>query len=226
VTLARAKALISWSSGKDSAFALHEVLRAGVFDVVGALTTVTETYGRVSIHGVRQQILRAQLDSAGLPPRIVPIPYPCPNEIYETRMGEAVTTAAREGISHIIFGDLFLEDVRAYREQKLAGTGITPVFPLWGRPTLPLAREMIASGFEAYLATVDLKRLPAAFAGRKFDSQLLADLPGSVDPCGENGEFHTCVVAGPFFTQPLMVTPGERVERDGYAYCDLVLGAL
>jgi uncharacterized protein (TIGR00290 family) len=219
----RAKALISWSSGKDSAFALHEVRRAEKFDVVGALTTVTETFGRVSIHGVRQEILHAQLDAAGLPPRIVPIPYPCPNDIYEARMSEAVASAVQEGITHIIFGDLFLEDIRAYREQKLAGTGITPVFPLWRRPTLELAHAMIASGFEAHLATVDLKKLPAEFAGRKFDLQLLADLPDGVDPCGENGEFHTCVVAGPVFARCLAVTPGERVERDGYAYCDLVL---
>jgi uncharacterized protein (TIGR00290 family) len=223
VTLPRAKALISWSSGKDSAFALHEVLRAGEFDVVGALTTVTETFGRVSIHGVRQEILRAQLDAAGLQPTIVPIPYPCPNEIYEARISEAVASAVRDGISHIIFGDLFLEDIRAYRERKLAGTGITPVFPLWGRPTLQLAQQMIASGFQAYIATVDLKKLPAEFAGRKFDAQLLTDLPDAVDPCGENGEFHSCVVAGPIFTRRLAVTPGERVERDGYAYCDLVM---
>jgi uncharacterized protein (TIGR00290 family) len=223
LTPPRAKALVSWSSGKDSAFALHEVRRAGEFDVVGALTTVTETFGRVSIHGVRQEILHAQLDAAGLPPRIVPIPYPCPNEVYEARMGEAVASAVREGITHIIFGDLFLEDIRACREQKLADTGITPVFPLWRRPTLELAHAMIASGLEAYIATVDLKKLPAKFAGRKFDLQLLADLPDGVDPCGENGEFHTCVVAGPVFTRRLAVTPGERVERDGYAYCDLVL---
>jgi uncharacterized protein (TIGR00290 family) len=219
----RAKALISWSSGKDSAFALHDVLRSGELDVVGALTTVTETFCRVSVHGVRQEILCAQLDAAGLASIIVPIPYPCPNEIYEARMGEAVAQAVQDGITHIIFGDLFLEDVRAYREQKLAGTGITPVFPLWGRPTRPLAREMIASGLEATIATVDLKRLPAEFAGRKFDAQLLDDLPGGVDPCGENGEFHTCVVASPIFTRRLAVIPGERVERDGYAYCDLVL---
>jgi uncharacterized protein (TIGR00290 family) len=219
----RAKALISWSSGKDSAFALHEVRRAGELDVVGALTTVTETFGRVSIHGVRQEILRAQLDAAGLPPRIVPIPYPCPNEIYEARMGEAVESAVQDGISHIIFGDLFLQDIRAYREQKLAGTGITPRFPLWGRPTLGLAHAMIAGGFEAYIATVDLKKLPADFAGRKFDAQLLADLPEGADPCGENGEFHTCVVAGPIFSRGLPVTLGERVERDGYAYRDLVI---
>jgi uncharacterized protein (TIGR00290 family) len=222
-TRSRPKALISWSSGKDSAFALHEVRRAREFDVVGALTTVTETFGRVSIHGVRQEILLAQCEAAGLPPRIVPIPYPCPNEIYEARMGEAVATAAQEGITHVIFGDLFLADIRAYREQKLAGTGITPLFPLWERPTLPLAHAMIASGMQAWIATVDLKKLPAAFAGRKFDLQLLADLPDGVDPCGENGEFHTCVVAGPIFSRRIPVTSGELVERDGYAYCDLVM---
>jgi uncharacterized protein (TIGR00290 family) len=217
------KALISWSSGKDSAFALHEIRRTGEFDVVGALTTVTETFERVSIHGVPQEILLAQLDAAGLPPRIVPIPYPCPNEVYEARMGEAVAQAVRDGITHIIFGDLYLADIRAYREAKLAGTGLTPVFPLWQRPTLALAHAMIDSGLEAYLATVDLKHLPAEFAGRKFDATLLADLPGRVDPCGENGEFHTCVVAGPIFSRRLAVATGERVERDGYAYCDLVL---
>jgi uncharacterized protein (TIGR00290 family) len=223
LTQSRAKALISWSSGKDSAFALHEVRRAGEFDVVGALTTVTETFGRVSIHGVRQEILRAQLDAAGLSPRIVPIPYPCPNETYEARMGEAVAKAVQDDISHIIFGDLFLEEIRAYREQKLAGTGITPVFPLWGRPTPELAHAMITGGFETYIATVDLKKLPADFAGRKFDAHLLADLPEGVDPCGENGEFHTCMVAGPIFTRRLPVVVGERIERDGYAYCDLVM---
>jgi uncharacterized protein (TIGR00290 family) len=219
----RPKALISWSSGKDSAFSLHEIRRAGEFEIVGALTTVTETFGRVSIHGVRQEILLAQCEAAELPPRIVPIPYPCPNEIYEARMGEAVERAVRDGITHIVFGDLFLADIRAYREQKLAGTGITPVFPLWQRPTLPLAQAMIESGIEAYVATVDLKKLPVEFAGRKFDAQLLADLPDGVDPCGENGEFHTCVVAGPMFSHSLAVVSGERVERDGYGYCDLVM---
>jgi uncharacterized protein (TIGR00290 family) len=219
----RPKALISWSSGKDSAFALHETRQAGEFDVVGAVTTVTETFGRVSIHGVRQEILLAQLQAAGLPPQIVPIPYPCPNEIYEARMGEAVARVVKDGITHMIFGDLYLAGIRAYREQKLAGTGITPVFPLWEKPTRELAQAMIASGIEAYLATVDLKKLPAEFAGRKFDDKLLADLPDGVDACGENGEFHTCVVAGPMFSHALAVTPGERVERDGYAYCDLVM---
>jgi uncharacterized protein (TIGR00290 family) len=220
----RPKALISWSSGKDSAFALHDVMQAGEFEVVGALTTVTETLERVAIHGVRQQILRAQCEAAGLPQRIVPIPYPCPNDVYEARMGEAVAQAVAEGITHMIFGDLFLTDIRAYREQKLAGTGITPIFPLWQRPTPALAQAMIASGLEAYLATVDLKRLPAEFAGRRFDAQLLADLPDGVDRCGENGEFHTCVVAGPMFSHRLAVITGERLQRDGYAYCDLVIG--
>lgn len=217
------KAMISWSSGKDSAFALHEVRKAGMFDVVGALTTITETFGRVSIHGVREEILRAQLDVAGLPPLVVPIPYPCPNEIYEQRMTQALAQARANGVTHMIFGDLFLEDIRAYRETKLAGTGITPVFPLWQRPTAQLARDMIASGMETFLATVDLAKLPASFAGRRFDAALLADLPEGVDPCGENGEFHTCVAAGPMFSRPLPVKPVDVVTRDGYAYCDLIL---
>ena len=218
----RPKALISWSTGKDSAFSLHEIRRAGEFDVVGALTTVTETFGRVSIHGVREEILRAQLAAAGLPATVVPIPYPCPNEIYEARMSEAVAKAKAAGVTHMIFGDLFLEDIRKYREEKLRGTGITPVFPLWLRPTPQLARDMIASGLETFIATVDMKKMPASFAGRRFDAQLLVDLPEDVDPCGENGEFHTCVVGGPMFSQRLPVVAGERVERDGYAYCDLL----
>ena len=153
----------------------------------------------------------------------MPIPYPCPNEIYEARMGEAVASAVREGVTHMIFGDLFLADIRAYREQKLAGTGITPVFPLWERPTPAAGASDDRERAGSLLATVDLKKLPAEFAGRKFDAQLLADLPDGIDPCGENGEFHTCVVAGPMFSRRLAVATGERVERDGYAYCDLVM---
>ncbi len=221
--MSRPKAFISWSSGKDSAFSLHEVRRAGDYEVVGALTTVTETFDRVAIHGVRRAILRAQCEAAGLQQIVVPIPFPCPNEIYEARMAGAIAQAIQDRVSHIIFGDLFLEDIRAYREQKLAGTGITPIFPLWGRPTLPLAGAMIESGIEAYLATVDLNKVSAKFAGRKFDAQLLADLPETVDPCGENGEFHTCVVAGPMFSHSLSITPTTCIERDGYAYCDLVM---
>jgi len=221
--MARPKALVAWSSGKDSAWALHEVCRAGDYEIVGALTTVTETFGRVSMHGVREELLRAQHEAAGLAPVIVPIPFPCSNDIYEARMAAALAEAKAAGITHVIFGDLFLEDVRAYREQKLAGSGITPVFPLWGRPTAPLAREMIAAGVETYLVCVDLKQLSGAFAGRRFDHALLADLPPAVDPCGEKGEFHSCVVAGPMFARRISVAVGETVEREGFAYADLLL---
>ena len=224
--MSRPKALVAWSSGKDSAWALHEVWRAGEYDVVGALTTVTETFQRVSMHGVREEILRAQHQAIGLPSVIVPIPYPCPNEIYEARMGAALEQAKRDGVTHVIFGDLFLEDVRAYREEKLAGTGITPLFPLWQRPTDVLAREMIAAGVETYLVCVDLKQLPKPFAGRRFDAALLADLPAGVDPCGERGEFHSCLVAGPMFDRRIEVQVGETVERDGFAYSDIQITSL
>jgi uncharacterized protein (TIGR00290 family) len=220
----RPKALIAWSSGKDSAWALHEARRAGEFDIVGALTTVTDTFARVSMHGVREVLLRAQLDAAGLPAAIVHIPYPCPNEIYEREMGKAIDDAKARGVTHIIFGDLYLEDVRAYRERQLAGTGITPVFPLWGLPTEQLARDMIDGGVEAHLATVDLKKLPATFAGRRFDDGLIGALPAGSDPCGENGEFHTFVSAGPMLARKIPVRVGETVERDGFAYTDLLPG--
>jgi uncharacterized protein (TIGR00290 family) len=222
MTTSKPKALIAWSSGKDSAWALHEVRRAGEYDVVGALTTITETFGRVSIHGVREELLMAQLAAARLPPIIVQIPYPCPNETYEARMAAATADAKAAGITHMIFGDLFLQDVRSYREQKLASTGITPVFPLWGRPTPALAREMIAAGVEAYLACVDCKRLAKDFAGRRFD-QALADFPATVDPCGENGEFHSFVAAGPMLRGAVPVDVGGTVERDGFAYADLMI---
>ena len=187
------QALIAWSSGKDSAWALHEVRRTGEYQVVGALTTVTDGFGRVSMHGVREELLQTQLAAAGLEPLVVRIPYPCPNEIYEREMAAAIAAAKARGISHIIFGDLFLEDIRAYREKQLAGSGITPVFPLWLKPTAALAREMIDAGVEAHLAVVDLKKLPAGLAGRRFDPALLDELPAGTDPCGENGEFHSFV---------------------------------
>jgi len=218
----RPKALVAWSSGKDSAWALLEARRAGEFDIVGALTTVTEAFGRVSMHGVREELLRTQLAAAGLPAVIVGIPYPCPNDIYERKMAAAVADARAAGITHIIFGDLFLEDVRAYRERQLAGTGITPVFPIWGTPTPRLARDMIEAGVEARLATVDLKKLAASFAGRRFDSALLAALPAEADPCGENGEFHSFVSAGPMLSGKIAVRVGQTVERDGFAYADLM----
>jgi len=217
------KALVAWSSGKDCALALHRARCNDGVTVTGALTTVTETFGRVSIHGVREEVLRAQCDAAALAPLIVPIPYPCPNEVYEERMAVALAEARRAGVTHVIFGDLFLGDVRAYRERRLAGTGIAPLFPLWGLPTATLARDIVAAGIEAYLVSVDLSRLPERFCGRRFDAALIADLPPGVDPCGENGEFHTCVVAGPMFSRRVAVTRSERVVRDGFAYCDLRL---
>lgn len=220
--VSKPKALIAWSSGKDSAWALHEVRREDAYDVAGALTTVTGTFTRVSIHGVREELLDAQLALAGLGARKVRIPYPCPNDVYEREMAGAVAQARNEGITHIIFGDLFLEDVRAYREKNLAGTGITPLFPLWGRPTAALAREMIAAGLRAHLVTVQLEKLTREFAGRAFDSALLDDLPDQLDPCGENGEFHTFVSGGPMLRRPIEVKVGEIVERDGAAYADLV----
>ncbi|MEJ2374654.1 MAG: ATP-binding protein [Pseudolabrys sp.] len=216
------QALIAWSSGKDSAWALQEVRTRGDYEVVGALTTVTDRFGRVSMHGVREQLLQAQLAAAGLEPVVVRIPYPCPNETYELEMAAAMQTAKARGISHIIFGDLFLEDIRAYREKQLAGSGITPVFPLWQKPTAALAREMIAAGVEAHLAVVDLKKLPAGFAGRSFDSALLDALPAGADPCGENGEFHSFVSAGPMLRGKIDVKVGEMVERDGFGFADLV----
>src|SRR5262245_23380989 len=215
------KAFIAWSSGKDSAWALHETRVAGKFEIVGALTTVTDAFHRVSMHGVREKLLRAQLDAAGLRAVIVHIPYPCPNEIYERKMIEAMASARTSGVTHVIFGDLFLEDVRAYRERQLSGTGIAPVFPLWGRPTRALAYNMITAGTEAYICTVDLKKLPASFAGRRFDRVLLDALPANIDPCGENGEFHSFVSAGPMLSRKLALHTGETVERDGFAYTDL-----
>jgi len=196
--------------------------RAGDYDIVGALTTVTDSFARVSMHGVREQLLQAQLAAAGLEPIVVRIPYPCPNEVYEREMAAAIAAAKARGVTHMIFGDLFLQDVRAYREKQLAGTGMTPLFPLWLKPTAQLAREMIGAGVEAHLSTVDLKKLPAAFAGRRFDAALLADLPADADPCGENGEFHSFVSAGPMLKGKIAVTVGETVQRDGFAFADLL----
>jgi len=220
--MSRPKLLLSWSSGKDSAWALHEVRRAGEYEVVGALTTVTDEFARVSMHGVREELLQAQLAAAGLPAIVVRIPFPCLNEIYERKMAAAIDDAKVRGVTHMIFGDLFLEDVRAYRERQLAGTGITPVFPLWQKPTGTLARDMIAAGVEANLSTIDLKKLPGSFAGRRFDKALLDDLPADADPCGENGEFHSFVSAGPMLTGKIAVRVGDTIERDGFAFAELL----
>jgi uncharacterized protein (TIGR00290 family) len=219
----RPKAWLAWSSGKDSAWALHSVRQAREFDVVALLTTVNRTHERVAMHAVRESLLETQAAAAGLPLVKVPIPSPCPNEVYEQAMSDAMTRARAEGVRHIIFGDLFLEDVRAYREQQLVGCGMTPVFPLWGRDTRQLAEEMIAGGLLAYLTCVDPRRLDRTFAGRRFDANLLGVLPCDVDPCGENGEFHTFANAGPMFRAEVPVSVGEIVERDGFVFADLLL---
>lgn len=216
------KALVAWSSGKDSAWALHEVRRAGALEVAGLLTTVTSEFGRVSMHAVREELLDRQAAALGLPCRKVRIPWPCPNEAYEAEMARALAEARAAGVTHVVFGDLFLEDVRAYREAKLAGSGIAPVFPLWGRDTSRLAREMLDGGLRATLTCVDPRALAPAFAGRAFDAALLAELPPGVDPCGERGEFHTFVSAGPMLAAAIPVTTGEVVTREGFVFADLV----
>jgi uncharacterized protein (TIGR00290 family) len=220
--MARPKALLSWSTGKDSAYTLHVARAAGEVEVVGLLTTVTAAYDRVSMHGVRRVLLDRQAEAAGLPLTVVDIPAPCPNEVYEQAMGAALDAARARGVSCVLFGDLFLADLRAYREQKLSAIGMTGVFPLWQRDTAALAREMTAAGLRAHLTCVDPRRLPGSFAGRRFDDALLAELPEGVDPCGENGEFHTFASAGPMFAAPIPVTPGEVAVRDGFVFADLL----
>jgi len=215
------KAFISWSSGKDSAFALCEARRLGLADIVGALTTLNEQYARVAMHGVRDSVLEAQIAALGLPALKVMLPHPCSNEVYEQRLAQACERLRSEGVTHIVFGDLFLEDIRAYREKQLAMLGMTPIFPLWKRDTAVLAREMIESGLVAHLVCVDPRRLAREFAGRRFDRKLIEELPADVDPCGENGEFHTVVSAGPMFAAPLQVAVGAVVERDGYVFADV-----
>ena len=217
----RPKAWLSWSSGKDSAWALETVRRQDVTEIVALLTTVNQTHRRVAMHAVREELLEAQAAAAGLPIIKVELPWPCPNDVYERAMGEAMERASKEGITRMIFGDLFLEDVRRYREDKLAGTGIEPLFPLWQLDTARLARQMVAAGLRAYLTCIDPKKLDQSFAGRLFDLALLEDLPPGADPCGENGEFHTFAFAGPMFAQEIPVEPCEAIERDGFVFADL-----
>ena len=215
------KILLSWSSGKDSAWALH-VLNTKHPDAVAALlTTVNEAVDRVAMHAVRRDVLAAQARMAGRPLRVVPSPHPCPNEVYEARMAAAVADAVADGFTHVAVGDLFLEDVRRYREERLAGTGLEPIFPVWGVPTARLAEDMIAHGLQARISCVDTRVLDRAFAGRAFDRSLLSDLPPGIDPCGENGEFHTCVTAGPMFTDALDLELGETVTREPFVWADL-----
>ncbi len=218
----RAKAWLAWSTGKDSAFALAEARRTPDVEVVGLVTTVSEAHRRVAMHGVREELLARQAEAVGLPVVKVPIPSPCPNEVYERRMAEALAGGRAAGVTHVVFGDLFLADLRAWREARLAEVGMAAVFPLWQRETAGLARAMVDAGVSARLTCVDPRKLDRSFAGRRFDAALLADLPAGVDPCGENGEFHTFATDGPAFRTPVAVTVGEVVERDGFVFADLL----
>ncbi len=217
-----ARAWLSWSSGKDSAFALHTVHRDETVEAVGLLTTLNHDADRVAMHAVRRELVEAQAERLGLPLHPVEIPSPCPNAVYEERMAGALAAAVADGVDRVVFGDLFLADVRAYRERALADSGIAPSFPLWGRSTDELALEMIHAGVRAVLTCVDPAQLPAEFVGRAFDRDLLADLPDGVDPCGERGEFHTFVWDGPGFASPIGIAIGEVVERDGFVFCDVL----
>jgi uncharacterized protein (TIGR00290 family) len=213
---------LSWSSGKDSAWSLRALRRDARVEVTGLFTTVNAAFDRVAMHAVRRPLLEAQARSAGLALHAIDIPYPCPNTEYERIMAAFVARARAEGVEAMAFGDLFLADIRAYRERQLAGSGIAPLFPLWGRDTHALAREMIDGGLVAHVTCVDPARLDRTFAGRRFDRAFLADLPPCVDPCGENGEFHTFASAGPTFREALAVRPGEITERDGFLFADLM----
>jgi uncharacterized protein (TIGR00290 family) len=215
------KALISWSSGKDSAWTLHVLRQSGGYEIAGLLTTMNAEFDRVAMHGTRRELVEAQAEAAGLPLITVPLPWPCSNEQYEAAMRKACAQAVSEGVEVMAFGDLFLEDVRKYREDKLAGSGLTPVFPLWGQPTRELVREMLAAGVRARIVCVDPKKLPKEFAGRDLDETLLDTMPKDVDPCAERGEFHTVAYAGPMFRYPILVESGEVVERDGFVFADV-----
>jgi uncharacterized protein (TIGR00290 family) len=219
----RTKILLSWSSGKDSAWSLHVLRQQQEFEVVGLITTVNEVYRRVAMHAVRVELLEAQAAAVDVPLWMIPIPSPCSNSDYESAMGAAITRARREGIDGIAFGDLFLEDIRRYREERLRETGLSPIFPIWGISTQELARKMIGDGLRARLTCVDPKQISASFVGREFDAPLLAELPTGIDPCGERGEFHTFAYDGPMFREPVRIQLGETVERDGFVFADLAL---
>jgi uncharacterized protein (TIGR00290 family) len=222
----RPKALLAWSSGKDSAWALHVLRQEARIEVVGLLTTLTAEFQRVSMHAVRERILDAQAAAAGLPLHKIRLPSPCSDEAYAALMADALERQAGAGLEAVAFGDLFLEDIRAYREAQLSRAGLKALFPLWGRDTRALAREMIAGGLRAIVTCVDPRQLDPAFAGRAYDDRFLADLPPGVDPCGERGEFHTCVTDGPMLDAPIPAVPGEVVLRDGFAFADLDLAQI
>jgi uncharacterized protein (TIGR00290 family) len=216
------KALVSWSSGKDSAWTLHVLRQKGEVEVAGLLTTVNQQFQRVAMHSTRRELLLAQADAAGLPLCEVPLPWPCSNQEYERAMAAACAQALEQGIAAIAFGDLFLEDVRNYREDRLRGTGLAPLFPIWGLNTRALAEEMIAAGLQARIVCVDPSKLDARFAGRDLSRELLAELPAGADPCGENGEFHTFVYGGPMFRRNIAIQAGQVVSRDGFVFADVV----
>jgi len=216
------KAIFSWSTGKDSAMALFSVLKSNEFEILALLTTVSDEFRRVSMHGVREELLDQQAASAGFPIEKVHIPYPCPNNIYEQKMTNILTRYKAKGLTHAIFGDLFLEDIRKYREEKLAQVGVTPVFPLWKQDTSELAKRMLRVGFRAIITCVDPKKLDPKFAGHYFDEKFLDELPPTVDPCGENGEFHTFVFEGPIFKNRIEVVVGESIMRDGFQFADIL----
>lgn len=218
------KVLLAWSSGKDSAWALHCLRREPGVEVAGLLTTLNAAFGRVAMHAVRREVLERQMEAAGVPPWLVEIPYPCSNAQYEEAMGGAVRRARGMGISAVAFGDLFLRDIRDYRERQLAGSGVEALFPLWLKDTAALARAMLAAGLKARVVCVDPKALDPSFAGREWDEAFLRELPAGADPCGENGEFHTFVYDGPMFSRPVAVRTGEVVERDGFVFADLLPG--
>jgi len=211
---------LSWSSGKDSAWALQVLRQSDEYEVTGLFTTINSTFKRVAMHAVRVALLREQARAVGLPLHLIEIPYPCSNEQYADTMADFVAQARKDGVSRMAFGDLYLEDVRRYREERLQDTGMEAVFPLWGRPTRELLNEMLASGLRACLTCVDPRVLPAGFAGRELTISLLAELPDDIDPCGENGEFHSFVFDGPMFSRPLDIEMGELVERDGFVFAD------
>lgn len=215
------KILLSWSSGKDSAWSLHLLKRTHPEATIELLTTVNESFDRVAMHGVRREVLEAQASAAGLSLTVVHIPNPCPNEVYEARMQEAVASAVARGYTHAAFGDLFLRDIREYREQRLTGSGLEPMFPVWDIPTRELALAMIDGGLRARIVCVDTRVLAPSFVGREFDRALLHDLPAHVDPCGEHGEFHTCVYDGPMFRSPVRIETGAREFRDPFIWTDL-----
>jgi uncharacterized protein (TIGR00290 family) len=215
------KVAVSWSSGKDSAWSLHLLRQDPSVEVVALVTTLNERFDRVAMHAVRRELLETQAASLGLHLWAIPLPWPCSNDQYEAKMSSFCALAVAKGVQAMAFGDLFLTDIRAYREKQLAGTGLQPLFPVWQIPTAELARTMIASGLRAKITCVDPKVLPAKFAGRDFDSQFLADLPPGIDPCGENGEFHSFVYDGPGFRHPVDVSVGAIVERDGFVFADL-----